>query len=156
MMRLSRYGFIWIFLVMTSCGSEKAEPAASDFQVENWFTTWEGDQPDYPLTNPLGEVVVIRGQEAKVSGSHFTFNIDAEGRVAMTQAHEDGRLAEFSGTWKGQLEPETGRLVAILCDLSATSTGAYRQYALMADSASRSVMCHGTTKEPAFEVKPTN
>lgn len=150
---------IWMILIagsVLSCNSDKAELAASDFQVENWFTTWEGAQPDYPLTNPLGEVVVIRGQEAKVGGSHFTFVIDATGSVSMTQAHEDGRLAEFNGTWKGQKDPESGNLVAILCDLSATSTGAYRQYALMADSASRSVMCHGTTKEPAFEVKPTN
>lgn len=156
MMRLSFYGFIWVVLIISSCGNDKAELAASDFQVENWFRTWEGDQPDYPLTNPLGEVVVIRGQEAKVGGSHFTFIIDATGSVSMTQAHEDGRLAEFNGTWKGQQDPENGKLVAILCDLSATSTGAYRQYALMADTITRSVMCHGTTKEPAFEVKSTD
>lgn len=122
------------------------------YEVANWFTTWEGDQPDYPLVNADGDVVVIQGKEAKVSGSHFQFALQAQGTVQLLQTHDDGRRAEFTGTWKGQLSPATGALQAVVCDLAAVSTGAYRQYALMADSINREVRCYGTSKEPSFAV----
>jgi len=135
--------------------AKKAEQApAEPFEVDNWFQTWEGQQPDYPLTNADGEPIVIRGKEAKVGGSYFTFRIQAEGTAQMTQTHADGRNAEFAGTWKGQTAPDSGQLIAIVCDFSAVSTGAYRQYALMVDAAAGVVRCHGTSKEPAFEVRP--
>jgi len=134
---------------------KKTEAPSKPFEVENWFQAWEGQQPDYPLTNADGEPIVIRGQEAKVGGSHFTFRIQAEGTAQMTQTHADGRNAEFAGKWKGQTAPDSDQLVAIVCDFSAVSTGAYRQYALTVDAAAGVVRCRGTSKEPAFEVRPT-
>lgn len=139
----------------------KSDPPVSEepFEVENWVGVWMGDQPEYPLLSPAGEAIVIRGQAATVKGSSFQFNVFADGKVSMIQSHEDGRRAEFEGTWKGQLadgasaQDPSPRLKAIVCELAATSTGAYRQYMLMADPGLRQVQCIGTSSEPAFEVK---
>lgn len=122
------------------------------FQVENWFGTWTGLRPAYPLLNPQGEVIVVRGQEAQVGASTFTFTIGAKGQVELTQSHDDGRVATFAGTWKGRMRQGTNELTAIVCDLTANSTGAYRQFALMIDESQRAVLCHGTSAEPAFPV----
>ena len=122
------------------------------FQVDNWFGTWTGLRPAYPLLNPQGEVIVVRGQEAQVGASTFTFTIGAMGQVELTQSHDDGRVATFAGTWKGRMRQETNELTAIVCDLTANSTGAYRQFALMIDESQRAVLCHGTSAEPAFPV----
>lgn len=132
---------------------------AEPFEVENWVGVWMGDQPEYPLLNPAGEPIIIRGQAATVKGSSFQFNIFADGRVSMIQSHEDGRRAEFEGTWKGQLaegasaQDPSPKLTAVACELAATSTGAYRQYVLMAHQELRHVQCVGTSSEPAFEVR---
>jgi hypothetical protein len=122
------------------------------FRVENWYGTWTGTRPAYPLLNANGEVIVVRGKEAKVGSSTFTFTIGAMGTAELVQSHDDGRVAAFSGTWKGRVEPETNQLSAIVCDLTANSTGAYRQFALMADDQLRAVVCHGTSAEPPFTV----
>ena len=125
---------------------------AEPFVVENWFGTWTGVRPEYPLLNPQGEVIVVRGREAKVGASTFTFTIGAMGQAELVQSHDDGRIAEFSGTWKGRTRTGTQTLDAIVCDLTANSTGAYRQFALMIDDAQQAVLCHGTSAEPAFPV----
>lgn len=125
------------------------------FRVENWYGTWTGVRPEYPLLNANGEVIVVRGKEAKVGSSTFTFTIGAMGTAELVQSHDDGRVAAFSGTWKGRVEPGTNVLTAIVCDLTANSTGAYRQFALMADDKRQAVMCHGTSAEPPFEVQFT-
>ena len=96
---------------------------------------------------------MVRGKEAKVGSSTFTFTIGAMGAAELVQSHDDGRVAAFSGTWKGRMEPGTNVLTAIVCDLTANSTGAYRQYALMVDDQRQAVMCHGTSTEPPFEVE---
>lgn len=163
----------WALLVCSSAGATSCNdaPEASDvrnhstttlstaiqsttpFRVENWFGTWTGVRPEYPLLNPQGEVIVVRGREAKVGASTFTFTIGAMGQADLTQSHDDGRVAAFSGTWKGRTRPGTTELTAIVCDLTANSTGAYRQFALMIDEAQRAVLCHGTSAEPAFAVE---
>ena len=97
----------------------------------------------------------MRGKEAKVGSSTFTFTIGAMGTAELVQSHDDGRVAAFSGTWKGRMEPGTNALTAIVCDLTANSTGAYRQFALMADDKRQAVMCNGTSAEPPFEVEFT-
>ncbi len=125
------------------------------FRVENWYGTWTGVRPEYPLLNANGEVIVVRGKEAKVGSSTFTFTIGAMGTAELEQSHDDGRVAAFSGTWKGRVEPGTNVLTAIVCDLTANSTGAYRQFALMTDDKRQAVMCHGTSAEPPFEVQFT-
>lgn len=125
------------------------------FRVENWYGTWTGVRPEYPLLNANGEVIVVRGKEAKVGSSTFTFTIGAMGTAELVQSHDDGRVAAFSGTWKGRVEPGTNVLTAIVCDLTANSTGAYRQFALMADDKRQAVMCHGASAEPPFEVQFT-
>lgn len=123
------------------------------YRVDNWYGTWTGVRPEYPLRNADGEVIVVRGKEAKVGSSTFTFTIGAMGTAELVQSHDDGRVAAFSGTWKGRMEPVTNVLTAIVCDLTANSTGAYRQYALMVDDQRQAVMCHGTSTEPPFEVE---
>ena len=123
------------------------------YRVDNWYGTWTGVRPEYPLRNADGEVIVVRGKEAKVGSSTFTFTIGAMGTAELVQSHDDGRVAAFSGTWKGRMEPGTNVLTAIVCDLTANSTGAYRQYALMVDDQRQAVMCHGTSTEPPFEVE---
>ena len=115
---------------------------AAPYQVENWFGTWTGLRPAYPLLNSQGEVIVVRGREAQVGASTFTFTIGAMGQVELTQSHDDGRVAAFSGSWKGQTRPGTSELTAIVCDLTANSTGAYRPFALMIDASQRAVLCH--------------
>lgn len=122
------------------------------YRVDNWYGTWTGVRPEYPLLNANGEVIVVRGKEAKVGSSTFTFTIGAMGTAELVQSHDDGRVAAFSGTWKGRVEPGTNQLSAIVCDLTANSTGAYRQFALMADDQLRAVVCHGTSAEPPFTV----
>lgn len=134
-------------------GPAKSHPALTEpYGVENWLGTWTGLRPEYPLLNPQGEVIVVRGREAKVGASTFTFTIGAMGQAELIQAHGDGRVAEFSGTWKGRTRPGTQDLDAIVCDLTANSTGAYRQFALMVDDAQQAVLCHGTSAEPVFAV----
>jgi hypothetical protein len=131
----------------------RPQPAPTEpYVVENWFGTWTGLRPEYPLLNPDGEVIVVRGREAKVGASTFTFTIGAMGQAGLVQSHDDGRVAEFSGTWKGRTRPGTQTLDAIVCDLTANSTGAYRQFALMIDDAQQAVLCHGTSAEPVFAV----
>lgn len=124
--------------------------AAAPYQVENWFGTWTGQRPAYPLLNSQGEVIIVRGREAQVGASTFTFTIGAMGQAELTQSHDDGRVATFTGSWKGRTRPGTNKLTAIVCDLTANSTGAYRQFALMIDASERAVLCHGTSAEPAF------
>lgn len=169
-MRTLTFCILSLSFCLLSCGSsdqtiaprENAEPrnerpsaAPAPFQVENWYGVWTGTRPEYPLLNPQGEVIVVRGREAKVGASTFTFTIGAMGQVELTQSHDDGRVATFSGSWKGRTRPGTTELTAIVCDLTANSTGAYRQFALMIDEAQRAVLCHGTSAEPAFPVQFT-
>ena len=143
-----------------SKGTPEAKPSLpvptvqteNPFQVDNWFGTWTGLRPAYPLLNPQGEVIVVRGREAQVGASTFTFTLGAMGQAELTQSHDDGRVATFAGTWKGRMRQETNELTAIVCDLTANSTGAYRQFALMIDESQRAVLCHGTSAEPAFPV----
>lgn len=131
----------------------RPQPAPTEpYVVENWFGTWTGLRPEYPLLNPDGEVIVVRGREAKVGASTFTFTIGAMGQAELVQSHDDGRVAEFTGTWKGRTRPGTQTLDAIVCDLTANSTGAYRQFALMIDDGQQAVLCHGTSAEPVFAV----
>lgn len=122
------------------------------YRVDNWYGTWTGTRPAYPLLNSNGEVIVVRGKEAKVGSSTFAFTIGAMGTAELVQSHDDGRVAAFSGTWKGRVEPGTNQLTAVVCDLTANSTGAYRQFALMADDQLQAVVCHGTSAEPPFTV----
>ena len=133
----------------TAIAVQSVEP----YRVDNWYGTWTGLRPEYPLHNADGEVIVVRGKEAKVGSSTFTFTIEAMGTAELVQSHDDGRVAAFSGTWQGRMEPGTNVLTAIVCDLTANSTGAYRQYALMLDDRRQAVMCHGTSTEPPFEVE---
>ena len=160
-----------LFLALSLCGCGESTPAQGEkqplqvavaapqptepFRVENWYGTWTGVRPEYPLLNTKGEVIVVRGKEAKVGSSNFTFTIGAMGTAELVQSHDDGRVATFSGTWKGRVEPGTNVLTAIVCDLTANSTGAYRQFALMADDIRQAVMCHGTSAEPPFQVQFT-
>lgn len=130
-----------------------AVQSVEPYRVDNWYGTWTGLRPEYPLHNADGEVIVVRGKEAKVGSSTFTFTIEAMGTAELVQSHDDGRVAAFSGTWQGRMEPGTNVLTAIVCDLTANSTGAYRQYALMVDDRRQAVMCHGTSTEPPFEVE---
>ena len=130
-----------------------AVQSVEPYRVDNWYGTWTGLRPEYPLHNTDGEVIVVRGKEAKVGSSTFTFTIEAMGTAELVQSHDDGRIAAFSGTWQGRMEPGTNVLTAIVCDLTANSTGAYRQYALMVDDSRQAVMCHGTSTEPPFEVE---
>ena len=130
-----------------------AVQSVEPYRVDNWYGTWTGLRPEYPLHNADGEVIVVRGKEAKVGSSTFTFTIEAMGTAELVQSHDDGRIAAFSGTWQGRMEPGTNGLTAIVCDLTANSTGAYRQYALMVDDRRQAVMCHGTSTEPPFEVE---
>ena len=65
------------------------------FRVENWYGTWTGVRPEYPLLNANGEVIVVRGKEAKVGSSTFTFTIGAMGTAELVQSHDDGRIASF-------------------------------------------------------------
>ena len=130
-----------------------AVQSVEPYRVDNWYGTWTGLRPEYPLHNADGEVIVVRGKEAKVGSSTFTFTIEAMGTAELVQSHDDGRIAAFSGTWQGRMEPGTNVLTAIVCDLTANSTGAYRQYALMVDDSRQAVMCHGTSTEPPFEVE---
>ena len=130
-----------------------AVQSAEPYQVANWCGKWTGVRAEYPLRNPDGEIIVVRGKEAKVGSSTFTFTIGAMGTVELVQSHDDGRVAAFSGKWKGRMEPGANVLTAIVCDLTANSTGAYRQYALMVDDRRQAVMCHGTSTEPPFEVE---
>ena len=148
-------GWSLSLILLVSCASSPdISPQEAPFKVSNWFTTWEGSQPDYPLTNSAGEVIVIRGKEAKVGGSQFSFTIKTDGKVEMIQAQDDGRFSTFAGIWKGQMNSKSGDLQGIVCELSAHSTGAYRQYAILADTVDRVVRCYGTSKEPAFELTP--
>ena len=133
---------------VAATAAQPAEP----YRVDNWYGTWTGTRPEYPLLNANGEVIIVRGKEAKVGSSTFTFTIGAMGTAELVQSHDDGRVAAFSGTWKGRIEPGTNQLTAIVCDLTANSTGAYRQFALMADDELQAVLCHGTSTEPAFKV----
>ncbi len=128
--------------------AEQHEP----FYVENWFGTWTGVRPQYPLLNANGDVITVRGKEAKVGRSTFTFTIESTGTAELTQSHDDGRIATFSGKWKGQMDPSTQELTAIVCDLNANSSGAFRRFALIPDIQLESVVCHGTTAEPPFNV----
>ena len=130
-----------------------AVQSVEPYRVDNWYGTWTGLRPEYPLHNADGEVIVVRGKEAKVGSSTFTFTIEAMGTAELVQSHDDGRIAAFSGTWQGRMEPGTNVLTAIVCDLTANSTGAYRQYALMVDDRRQALMCHGTSTEPPFEVE---
>ena len=130
-----------------------AVQSVEPYRVDNWYGTWTGLRPEYPLHNADGEVIVVRGKEAKVGSSTFTFTIEAMGTAELVQSHDDGRVAAFSGTWQGRMEPGTNVLTAIVCDLTANSTGAYRQYALMVDDRRQAVMCHGTSTEPPFQVE---
>ena len=130
-----------------------AVQSVEPYRVDNWYGTWTGLRPEYPLHNADGEVIVVRGKEAKVGSSTFTFTIEAMGTAELVQSHDDGRVAAFSGTWQGRMEPGTNVLTAIVCDLTANSTGAYRQYALIVDDRRQAVMCHGTSTEPPFEVE---
>lgn len=132
----------------TAATVQSVEP----YRVDNWYGTWTGTRPEYPLLNANGDVIVVRGKEAKVGSSTFTFTIGAMGTAELVQSHDDGRVAAFSGTWKGRVEPGTNQLTAVVCDLTANSTGAYRQFALMADDQLRAVVCHGTSAEPPFTV----
>jgi len=135
-----------------AAAAASAVQSVEPYRVDNWYGTWTGLRPKYPLRNADGEVIVVRGKEAKVGSSTFTFTIGAMGTAELVQSHDDGRVAAFSGTWKGRMEPGTNVLTAIVCDLTANSTGAYRQYALMVDDRRQAVMCHGTSTEPPFEV----
>lgn len=154
-------------LVLNACGevesanntgaqhSEKAAMASrgeASNRIENWLGTWTGVRPESPLRNSAGEVIVIGGKQAKVSSSTFAFTIAAEGKASLVQSHEDGRIANFSGTWQGRMNSGTNELTAVVFDLAAQSTGAYRQYALVLDSGSGSVWCHGAAAEPKFIV----
>ena len=69
---------------------EKTEVPSKPFEVENWFQAWEGQQPDYPLTNADGEPIAIREQEAKAGVSYFTSRIQAERTAHIIQPHAGG------------------------------------------------------------------
>jgi len=136
--------------ILTNCTNPGQAAASSEpFVVHEWAGTWKGEQPEYPMRDGDGKVIVIQGQNARVVESNFQFEVSADGSVHLMQSSNDGRVMEFSGRWKGQ--GTSPALQGILCDLAA-STGAYRQYALMADSSKRMVMCYGTSREPLFEV----
>jgi len=133
------------------------------FAVESWNGTWRGDQPEYPMYNANGEPIVVRGMAANVKGSQFTFTIRKDGVASLQQVVDDGRIMNFEGTWKGQIDENqppsidasasSPRLRAIVCELAATDTGAYRQYALVVDTKSQGVRCIGTSSEPTFFVQ---
>lgn len=128
---------------------------AEPYRVDNWYGTWTGVRPEFPLRNANGEVIMVSGKKAKVGGSTFTFTIGAMGTAELIQNYDDGRVAAFSGSWKGRVAPGTNALTAIICDLTANSTGAYRQFALLANDKRQAVMCHGGSAEPLFEVQFT-
>jgi hypothetical protein len=154
-----------------SAGSKTVEigaPATSadepSFSVETWTGTWEGNQPAYPMRNSNGEPIKVRGMEAMVKASRFTITVFENGKVLLRQQVDDGRIMDFEGTWKGQIDDShasdesdaSPRLRAIVCDLAAIDTGAYRQYALVVDSDARNVQCIGTSSEPSFVVRFKN
>ena len=56
------------------------------YRVDNWYGTWTGTRPAYPLLNSNGEVIVVRGKEAKVGSSTFTFTIGAMGTQNLCKA----------------------------------------------------------------------
>lgn len=129
------------------------------FQVPKWEGTWKGTQPEHIMTNSEGNPLIIQGQQVRVVESVFQFEVFNDGKVHLLQDSKDGRSNAFNGTWRGSLvedAPDTNAgsrepsLNGIVCDLSAESTGAYRQYALIADSAKRTVLCYGNHNEPVF------
>jgi hypothetical protein len=131
--------------------------------VDAWTGVWVGAQPERPLNNSNGEPIVIRGKTAVVKGSLFTFTIQENGTATLQQNFEDGRAMSFAGTWKGQIDErhniaspspsESVQLSAVVCDLAAIDTGAYRQYVLVADKETNQVMCIGNSGEPTFPMK---
>ena len=143
----------------TEEGSETKLPAS----VESWLGDWEGVQPERAMRNSNGEALVIRGKEATVKSSDFFFTILEGGKGTMRQEFADGRTMHFSGTWKGQLtdtsqstsaaRKESASLGAIVFDLAANDTGAYRQYVLVADEEANQVICVGKASEPHFAVE---
>lgn len=141
--------------------ASKPSVSAHPFSIETWIGIWEGEQPAYPMRNSAGEPIVVRGMEAMVKASRFTFTVLENGKAILRQEVDDGRIMNFEGTWKGQIDEAyasnesevTPRLRAIVCDLSAIDTGAYRQYALAVDGKARHVKCIGTSSEPSFVVQ---
>lgn len=147
------------------CAQTEKEDAATALpaSVESWLGDWKGVQPERAMRNSNGEALVIRGKEATVKSSDFFFAILKGGKATMRQEFEDGRTMNFSGTWKGQLtdtsqstsvsERESTSLAAIVFDLAADDTGAYRQYVLLADREANQVICAGKASEPRFVVQ---
>jgi len=133
------------------------------FAVETWMGTWVGEQPEHAMRNANGEPILIRGKAATVKGSTYTFTINADGTAHLHQAFADGRTMTFAGKWRGQLDEnqpsipsnpsDKPRLRAVVFELAATDTGAYRQYVLAVDTAARQVNCIGTSSEPGFSVQ---
>jgi len=141
-------------LLLSGCAlKSKQEPF---FKAPKWSGQWQGVQPEYAMKDANGQVIYIQGQKAQVKSSTFTFIILPNGGASLTQSTEDGRVMEFKGRWnplessarKNQKTDQRSGL-GINCELSA-STGAYRNYILLADSVHRIVRCHGTPREPHF------
>ena len=131
------------------------------FKAPKWSGQWQGVQPDYAMKDANGQAIYIQGQEAQVKSSTFTFIIQPNGGVSLTQSMEDGRVMEFEGRWnplessaRTNQKTDQHSGLGINCELSA-STGAYRNYILLADSVHRIVRCHGTPREPHFELTYT-
>lgn len=146
------------------CAQTEKDPAtALPASVESWLGEWKGVQPERAMRNSDGEALVIRGKEATVKSSDFFFTILDGGKATMRQEFADGRTMHFSGTWKGQLTDaaqstsaavrESTALGAIVFDLAANDTGAYRQYMLLADQEANQVICAGKAREPRFVVQ---
>ena len=146
-------------LLLSGCATT-AESEHS-FKAPKWSGQWQGVQPEYAMKDANGQVIYIQGQEAQVKSSTFIFILQPNGGASLTQSTEDGRIMEFQGRWNS-LEQTTGNnqktdqssALGINCELSA-STGAYRNYILLADSIHRVVRCHGTPREPHFELTYT-
>ena len=131
------------------------------FEAPTWSGQWQGVQPEYAMKDASDQVIYIQGQAAQVKSSTFTFVLQPNVGASLTQSIADGRIMEFQGRWN-PIEPSTRKnqktdqrsALGINCELSA-STGAYRNYILLADSVHRVVRCYGTPREPHFGVTYT-
>ena len=142
-------------------GCDTSRPKNEPFVVSDWTGKWEGVQPQYAMLDAQDQLIYIQGQAAQVKSSTFVFSLHANGRVALTQSVADGRMMEFQGRWnamesKNTLNPNAREqlVMGVNCELSS-STGAYRNYILLADTVERVVRCYGTPREPHFDLTPS-
>jgi hypothetical protein len=130
--------------VLTACqpgGAPVGKPAG----------VWEGDQPPYPMTDATGAPRLVNGQPVRIAGSHFAFDLGADGWIACDQAQTDGRRYALTGQFTHTTD-EQGRWVVQTALDDGYSSG-LRFFTLTLDAAEGTGMCTPPPPEPAFEVR---